>query len=146
MSDFRKLSDSVWASPQITAEDVREAQARGFVMIVNNRPDGEEGDQPAGAEIAALAQQLGLAYHAIPITPGGFGPEEVTQMVQALESAQGPVLAYCRSGTRSTLLWSLAQAAGGRDPEEIASAAAAAGYDISPVRQLVDQLAVHAKD
>ncbi len=146
MSDFRKLSDSVWASPQITAEDVREAHGRGFAMIVNNRPDGEVDDQPAGADIAALAEQLGLAYRAIPITPGGFGPEEVTQMVQALESAQGPVLAYCRSGTRSTLLWSLAQAASGHEPDEIASAAAAAGYDISPVRPLVNQLAARAKD
>jgi uncharacterized protein (TIGR01244 family) len=146
MSDFRKLSDSVWASPQIHAEDVHEAHKRGFAMIINNRPDDEVDGQPTGADIAALADELGLAYHAIPITPGSFGPAEVTLMVEALESADGPVLAYCRSGTRSTLLWSLAQAAGGRDPEEIASAAAAAGYDITPVRPLVDQLAAHAND
>ncbi len=146
MSDFRKLSDDVWASPQISTEEVREAHDRGFAMIINNRPDGEAEDQPSGEEIAAQAKELGLTYRAIPITPGGFGPGEVTQMVQALESAEGPVLAYCRSGTRSTLLWSLAQAAEGQEPAKIASAAAAAGYDIAPVRALVDQLAARAKN
>ena len=62
-------------------------------------------------------------------------------MREALEDAGGPVLAYCRSGTRSTLLWALARAKAGENPSVIASSAAAAGYDVAPIRQLIDMLA-----
>ncbi len=140
MSDFRKLSDSVSASPQIDAADVAAAGTQGFTMVVNNRPDGEVDDQPSGAEIEAAARAAGMDYCAIPITHAGFSLAQVEAMAEALGKANGPVLAYCRSGTRSTLLWSLAQAKQGRDVTEIASAAAAAGYDISPIRPMLEQL------
>jgi uncharacterized protein (TIGR01244 family) len=65
-------------------------------------------------------------------------------MAAALEGASGPVLAYCRSGTRSTLLWALAEASKGADPDELAAAAARAGYDVSPIRTLIDMLAARA--
>lgn len=145
MSDFRQLSDTVWASPQINLADVAEAKARGFAVIVNNRPDGESEDQTGGAAIAAAAGELGLAYVAVPVAPGGFSREQLTQMAAALDSAQGPVLAYCRSGTRSTLLWSLVQASKGGDPKSIAAAAAAAGYDVAPIAAALDQLSAQAK-
>jgi uncharacterized protein (TIGR01244 family) len=66
--------------------------------------------------------------------------------VTAIEEAGGPVLAYCRSGTRSTLLWALAQAAQGHDPDTIASEAAGAGYDVAPIRSLIDMLAARGTD
>lgn len=141
MSQFRRLSDTVYASPQIMPEDVALAAAEGITLIINNRPDGEAPDQPDGDEIAAAAQAAGIAYRAIPVGGGGFAEPQVNAMVDALASTDGPVLAYCRTGTRSTLLWSLAQARLGRDPEEIAAAANAAGYDIGPVRPMVDMLA-----
>lgn len=141
MSQFRRLSDTVYASPQIMPEDVALAAAEGIRLIINNRPDGEAPDQPDGDEIAAAAQAAGIAYRAIPVGGGGFAEPQVNAMVDALASTDGPVLAYCRTGTRSTLLWSLAQARLGRDPEEIAAAANAAGYDIGPVRPMVDMLA-----
>lgn len=141
MSDFRKLSDKVWASPQIGEEEVSEAAQRGFALIVNNRPDGEAEGQPPGAAIEAAARANGLEYCAIPITHAGFGEAQVDAMAAALHSARGPVLAYCRSGTRSTLLWALAQAQDGRGPEEITAAAAAAGYDVSPVMPMLLALA-----
>ena len=140
MSDFRKLTDRVSASPQITPEDVREAAAKGFATIVNNRPDGEEAGQPEGVEIEAAAREAGLAYHAIPISGGQFGEEQVRAMQEALSSSKGPVLAFCRSGTRSTLLWSMAQADAGRDLEEIAAQAAQAGYDVSPIAGMLQAL------
>ena len=140
MSDFRKLTDRIFASPQITPEDVREAAAKGFATIVNNRPDGEEPGQPDGAEIEAAAREAGLAYHAIPISGGQFGEEQVRAMQEALSSSDGPVLAFCRSGTRSTLLWSMAQADAGRDLGEIAAQAAKAGYDISPIAGMLQAL------
>lgn len=141
MSDFRKLSNRVWASPQIGFDDISEASELGVSLIINNRPEGESDDQTPGSDIAAAAQNAGLNYIAIPITHSGFSENQVKEMVQALEQADGPILAYCRSGTRSTLLWALAQASTGASSEEIASAAAAAGYDIAPIRPAVDALA-----
>ena len=145
MSQFRRLSDTMSASPQISTDDVAAAAAEGITLNINNRPDGEDDGQPAGAEIEAAAHTAGIAYCAIPVSGGGFGEPQVNAMIEALQSTDGPVLGYCRSGTRSTLLWSLAQAKLGRDPDEIAAAARAAGYDISPVRPAVDMLAAGAR-
>jgi uncharacterized protein (TIGR01244 family) len=133
MSDFRQLSDSVLASPQLTVDDVASARVAGVGMIVNNRPEGEAADQPPGALIEAAAREAGMDYRCIPISHGDFSDAKVRQLIEALDSADGKVLAYCRTGTRSTLLWALAQAARGMPPEAIAEAAAAAGYDVSPV-------------
>jgi len=138
---FRKLSETVYASPQIGLGEVAEAASQGITLIINNRPDGEADDQTPGAEIEAAAHAAGLDYVAIPVTHAGFSESQVTAMVNALGGAKGPVLAYCRSGTRSTLLWSLAEASKGADPEKLAEQAAGAGYDITPVRPLVDMLA-----
>ena len=141
MSDFRQLTDDFWASPQITLADVGEAKALGVALIVNNRPEGETSDQVPGAAIEKAARAAGIDYRAIPVTHAGFSEEQVHAMTAALEEAGGPVLAYCRSGTRSTLLWALARAAGGDDAEAIAARASDAGYDIAPIRALIDMLA-----
>ena len=141
---FTKLSDQVWVSAQITLADVAEAAGQGITLIINNRPEDESPDQTPGEAIAAAASGAGLVYVAIPVGHGGFSEPQVTAMAKALDGAKGPVLAYCRSGTRSTLLWSLVQASRGVDPESIALQAAKAGYDIAPVRPLVDMLAAKA--
>jgi uncharacterized protein (TIGR01244 family) len=138
---FRQITNQVFASPQIGLAEVAEAKAQGITLIVNNRPEGESDDQTPGGEIEAAARAAGLDYVAIPITHAGFSQAQVTAMAEALASAAGPVLAYCRSGTRSTLLWALAEASRGTDPGVIAASAANAGYDISPVRAVVDMLA-----
>lgn len=146
MSEFRKLSETVWASQQISEQDVAKASADGFVMVINNRPDGEDAGQPEGEVIAAAAAAQGMAYRAIPVDHTGFGEAQIAAMSEALGAAGdgGKVLAYCRSGTRSTFLWSLVQASAGKDPDDIATAAMAAGYDITPVRQALDMLAARA--
>jgi uncharacterized protein (TIGR01244 family) len=141
---FAKLSDSVWASPQIDVPTVAQAAAQGVRLIVNNRPEGESPDQTPGAEIEAAARAAGLGYVAIPVSHSGFSENQVTAMAEALSGAEGAVLAYCRSGTRSTLLWALAEASRGADPSTLARAAAAAGYDVSPVSPLLDMLAGRA--
>jgi uncharacterized protein (TIGR01244 family) len=138
---FRRLSDSVYASPQIGTAEVAEAKAQGVALIINNRPEGESGDQTPGPEIVAAARAAGLDYVAIPVTHAGFSESQVTAMADALQRAQGPVLAYCRSGTRSALLWALAEASRGASPEDLSARAAAAGYDLSPVRTVLDMLA-----
>lgn len=138
---FRQLSPRVFASPQIGLAEVAEAQAQGIGLIINNRPEGESEDQVSGAEIEAAARAAGIAYVAIPVTHAGFSQPQVTAMTAALASTDGPVLTYCRSGTRSTLLWALAEASRGESPDALASAAAAAGYDVGPVRAVMDMLA-----
>lgn len=141
MSDLRKLSDSVFASPQIDSNDIDIAKEMGVTLIVNNRPDGEEPSAPQGSAIEAAAKQAGMEYISIPIGHAGFSEPQIDQMIAALEANDGITLAYCRSGTRSTLLWSLAQAKSGVEPETIAQAANAAGYDVSPIRPMLDMLA-----
>jgi uncharacterized protein (TIGR01244 family) len=141
MSGFRKLTENVLVSPQLALADVAAAAASGVAMIMNNRPDGEDPDAPQSADIAAAAAAAGLNYVEIPVGHAGFSEPQVDAMIAALEQAEGPILAYCRSGTRSTLLWALAQAKQGENPDAIARAAMQAGYDISPVRAMVDMLA-----
>ena len=141
MSQFRRLSDGMLASPQITVDDVAAARAEGVTLIVNNRPEGESDDQVPGSEIEAAARAAGIDYLAIPVTHAGFSHPQVARLADVLEKAEGPVLGYCRSGTRSALLWALARASMGDDPEALAAAAAQAGYDVSPVRPAMDSLA-----
>ena len=137
---FRRLTDSILASPQISISDLAEAKALGVSLVINNRPEGESDDQVPGAEIESAARALGMDYVAIPVTHAGFSGPQIEAMAAALTKGEGGVLAYCRSGTRSTLLWALAQASGGADLAEVTAQAAAAGYDVTPVRPLMDML------
>lgn len=136
---FIRITDSVSVAPQITPDDVAQAATQGFRTIVNNRPDGESFDQPPGADIAAAAQAAGLDYVAIPIDHTGFNLDQVDAMTSAL--ANGPVLAFCRSGTRSCNLWALAAAKQGKDPAAIIAAAGAGGYNVAGLLPLLKQLA-----
>lgn len=138
---FRQLTDRLYASPQIGLAEVAEARSLGVGLIINNRPEGESDDQTPGDEIAAAARAAGIGYVAIPVTHAGFSQPQITAMRAALDGTEGKVLAYCRSGTRSTLLWALAEASAGASPDELAASAAAAGYDLGPIRALLDMLA-----
>lgn len=128
--DLKRINDHVSVSGQITPEDVATLKSLGFVAIVNNRPDNESPDQPAGAEIEAAAKAAGLAYHAIPLGREGVNPDLVERTKAVIEGSDGPVFCFCRSGTRSTTLWALSQA-GQTDANQIISQAAEAGYDMS---------------
>ena len=141
---FRSVTNDLMVSPQIGLDAVAEAKALGVTLIINNRPEGESEDQVPGADIEAAAHAAGLEYVAIPITHSGFSQPQVEAMVAALQGADGKVLAYCRSGTRSTLLWALAESAQGGDPDSLTNMAAKAGYDVSPVRPLMDMLKAQA--
>ena len=139
---FRKLTDTLYASPQIGFDEVAEARAMGVALIVNNRPEDESDDQVPGPEIEAAARAAGIDYIAIPVTHSGFSHPQLDALNAALERAgEAPVLAYCRSGTRSTLLWALARAKAGESPNALTQAAAQAGYDTGPVRAMMDALA-----
>lgn len=130
---FRALDAATLVAGQIGPGDVADAVAGGVTTIVNNRPDGEEPGQPAAAEIEAAARAAGLGYRDIPIA-GGIDPAQVAALCAAIDEAEGKLLLFCRSGTRSTWLWALAQARRGMDGEAIVARAAAAGYDLGPLR------------
>lgn len=138
---FKRLSDHMFVSPQIGIADVADAAAAGVGLIINNRPDGESADQTPGDLIAAAAADAGIAYVAIPVTQAGFGMPQVAAMADAIAGAQGAVLAYCRSGTRSTNLWALAEASRGAAPDVLCRAAHDAGYDLGGLRTMLDMLA-----
>lgn len=141
---FRRLDDRVSVAAQLHAADLSEAAASGFVCIINNRPDGEAPDQPDGATMEAEARVLGLDYAAIPIGQTGFDDAQIDAQIDAMAEllgrADGPVLAYCRSGTRSTLLWSLARAKLGDAPATLHARANGAGYDLAPVAAQIERL------
>lgn len=141
MSEFRRVSPNFAVSAQLTPEDVSRAAAEGFRSIINNRPEGESGDQTSGAEIAAAAAAAGLKYYEAPFK-GAPPPNVVSQTAEILEKAPGPVLAYCRTGTRSVMAWAMAQALeGALTPDEIVAKASAAGYDLDGARGALERLA-----
>lgn len=128
--EIKRINDQVSVTGQVSPEDVVQIKVAGFTAIVNNRPDGEAGDQPLSATIAKAATEAGLSYHAIPMGREGVSDEMVANTRAALDASDGPVLCFCRTGTRSTTLWALSQA-GRADAKSIISAAANAGYDMS---------------
>jgi len=138
--DIKRITDDLSVSPQISAADMAALKDRGFGAIICNRPDGETPDQPDFAEIAAAASAAGLEARHIAVSGGLFPDEAVAAYAAALSELPGPILAYCRSGTRSATLWSLAQS--GRMPlDDILAATSAAGYDM---RGLTDRIAAQA--
>jgi sulfide:quinone oxidoreductase len=107
--EMTRLDARLSVSPQIRPDELEEVQRQGFRMVINNRPDGEEAGQPTSAELRAAANRLGLGYRHIPVAPGAFTAQEASAFSTALREAGGPVLAFCRTGTRSTTLWQAIQ-------------------------------------
>lgn len=132
---MRRLNEKTWVAGQIMPEEVAGLARQGVTTIVNNRPDGEEMGQPPGAEIEAAAKAAGIGYVHLPVA-GSFSADQLNAMAAATEQP-GRLLAFCRTGTRSTLLWALARAQAGDDPEELVAKAGAAGYDLSPIAKLL---------
>ena len=137
MTEFKTLDDQTLVAGQIHAEDLTEAKRHGVTMIVNNRPDGEDESQPTSAEIQAAAEAAGLDYRHIPIVRG-MGPAQVEEMASARsELGDGKMLAFCRSGMRSTLAWAVACREAGVSREELEEKAAKAGFSLQAVDHLL---------
>ena len=128
--DIRPLTDDYAVSPQIAAKDLPAIAAAGYVAILCNRPDAEVGPEARADAIELAAREAGLAFSRNPVTHQGLNDEMVARQRAVVEEAGGPVLAYCASGTRSTIVWALGQA-GRRPAAEIVERAARAGYDIA---------------
>ena len=139
----KSLTPTLSVAGQIRPEEVAELAARGFRALINNRPDGESPDQPSSDEIEAAAREAGLEYVHQPVVSGQVTDEDVARFHEWLNRQQGPVFAFCRTGTRCTHLWALGRA-GDTDPEELISTAGQAGYDISGLRDRLEARAAPA--
>ena len=134
--DLKKITDKTSVSPQITPQDMAAIKEAGFRAIICNRPDGEGADQPSFEEIEKAAKKAGIEAAYVPITSGMVRDEDVTAFGAALKGLPRPVLAYCRTGTRSATLWSFHESKK-RPMAEILAATKAAGYDMNGVARRI---------
>lgn len=131
--DVRTLDTDLAAAPQIAPDDLKQIAADGYRSVISNRPDGEAPDQPAAAEVRAAAEAAGLLFAHIPVVGGALTDADVDAFRRALDTLPGPILGFCRTGTRTATLWALARAAD-TDPDALITTAKAAGYDLSALR------------
>ena len=131
--DIRTVSADFAVAPQIAPSDMAAIKALGFVALICNRPDGEGAGQPPVAELQSAADAAGLVFHHIPVAGGAFSEDAIAAFRTARLGADGPMLAFCRTGTRSITLDTLANP-DGLSPEERLHRAEAAGYDLTPWR------------
>lgn len=136
--DLRKITDDFSVSPQIECEDVAGIAEAGFRSILCNRPDNEEFGQCAYVAVAEAAEAAGLTVRSVPIVSGMLSEADLAAFRTALDELPKPILAYCRSGTRCTMLWSMTRF-GDLDADEIVKATSAAGYDMSGLMRQMQQ-------
>lgn len=106
--NLTRLSDRFAVSPQLAPGDMAALAAEGFRTVINNRPDGEAPNQPSSASLEAEAVRHGLTYHYIPIAPGQAAESDAQALGDAVRRSEGPVVAFCRTGNRSQILWKMA--------------------------------------
>ncbi|MGL4491009.1 MAG: TIGR01244 family sulfur transferase [Rhizobiaceae bacterium] len=106
--DIRAVDENYSVAGQIEVEDIAVIAAAGFKTLMCHRPDEESFGQPAHAGIFAAAKAKGMTCHFIPVTSAGLTHENVDAMKLALSDAERPILAYCRSGARSTMIYQIA--------------------------------------
>jgi len=128
--DIRKVDECFAVAPQIHASDMGDIAAQGYAAIICNRPDGEEPGQPAVASLRAAAEAAGLSFHHLPISSGHFSRPSINAFRAVRKGTEGPILAYCRTGTRCISLEMLANV-NQRTVDERLRIAKAAGYDLS---------------
>lgn len=128
----KKLADDLYVFGQINPEYMNQLVTLGIRSIISNRPDGEAEGQPTFAEISREAHRYGMEVRYIPVVSGNLTEDDVCAFRSALCTLPRPILAYCRTGTRSTFLWALSEAPN-RSMEEIATHANKAGYDLKNI-------------
>ncbi len=138
--DVRQITETYFVAPQLEPGDMQAIAAAGFAAVICNRPDPEV---PLALQAQAMqesAEAAGLAFHVLPLTHQTFTPENIGRQREIAEGAEGKVLAYCASGTRSTIAWAFGQA-GSMPVDEILAAARSGGYDLSNMRQALEAAA-----
>jgi uncharacterized protein (TIGR01244 family) len=134
---IRQLDDKVLVSGQVAAHEVAALAEQGVTMLVNNRPDGEEPDQPLASDIEQAAAAAGIGYRFVPILRG-IGPADVEEIQKAMrEAGDGKLLAFCRSGTRSAMAIALAKREEGASLDDVVRQLKQAGFDHGPIAHLL---------
>jgi uncharacterized protein (TIGR01244 family) len=141
-SEFAKrLTPTIAIKGQLSLADIPSAQASGYTTIIDMRPDGEAADQPTATAMQSRVSAAGLSFAYVPTAPGPISEATVKSLMQALYEAKGPVLLYCRSGSRSSRVWALAEAsrAGGKSSAEILARVRAVGHDVSDLSSDIER-------
>ncbi|KMW57761.1 Sulfide-quinone reductase [Candidatus Rhodobacter oscarellae] len=138
--DIRRITPDYAVSPQIAPQDMAALAAEGFTTVINNRPDAEITPDLCCDEMRRAAEAAGLRYVANPVVNGALTMQMVEAQGAAIKASTGPVFAWCRSGTRCSIVWALSEA-GARPTQEILSALSQAGYDLPQLASQVDALA-----
>lgn len=136
----RRINDDLHVLPQIQATDVEALAKMGFKTLINNRPDGEEPGQPSSAEVLNAGRAAGMTCLEQPVVSGAITFDDAARFRELLDSAEKPVVAYCRSGTRCAMLWALGSA-GSIPTETILASTASAGYNFDGLRMQIEALA-----
>ena len=134
------LAPGLSVAGQLDRADIDALARNGVRTIINNRPDDEDAGQLPAAEAQQLAEAQGIAYHHIPITAASLSRADVDAFAAALDAAPQPVVAHCRSGTRSTLLWALTRLRAGAEPQALIAEAARHGIDIASLPAVAARL------
>ena len=140
--DIRQLSSDYSVSPQIDPSDMPAIASAGFKTVINNRPDSENPPDLQAENIKSAAEAAGLNFVDNPFGSMGLGLEVIERQGDAINASNGPVLAYCRSGTRSATIWAFAKA-GDLTTDEILAATASAGYALDGLQPQLDAMARH---
>lgn len=141
MTQPKRVTDALSVTTQPNEDDIRRFAELGYRTLINNRPDGEEPGQLPADEAETIAEHAGMQYVHLPVKVGAIGAGDVEAFHRALREHPGPIVAHCKSGTRSYLLWAAGEVLRGeRTAEQVVRDAGAAGYDLSSLPGLVERL------
>ena len=135
----RQITPRYHVSPQITPEDIPAIKAAGYVRVICNRPDMENPPALQAEAMGTAARAAGLDFQVLPLTHQTMTPENIARQKALYDEAEGPVLAYCASGTRCSVIWALGQV-GKRSVDDVLSQTAQAGYDLAGLRPTLEAL------
>jgi sulfide:quinone oxidoreductase len=138
--DLHELTENLAVTGQIDPAEIPSLAAQGVRSLICNRPDGEVPGQPSFSAVEEAAAAAGIKAVYLPVVSSAIGDGDIEAFGKALKELPSPVLAYCRSGTRSTVLWALSGAVAKRPIEDILSTAYEAGYDLSPLRSRLEEM------
>lgn len=137
--DIRRITSRYHVASQLVPEDLAAIADAGFTTVICNRPDTEVAQDQQAAAIRAAAQEAGLRFETLELTHQTMTPENVARQHNLINGSDGPVLAYCATGTRCSVIWALGQI-GAMPVDEILSTTARAGYDLEGLRPSLEQL------
>lgn len=138
--DIKKITDQYFVAPQICVEDMTAIVDAGFKTVICNRPDAEVPPSHQAETIQTAAKAAGLDFHILPLTHQTMTPDIVGQQMK-LSRLEGPVLAYCATGTRCTVAWAIGCTSEGHDIDQVLSAAEEGGYQLSGLRPTLEEIA-----